>query len=115
VVPAALFSQLNAAQVAHAAPDGAARGVFNCAESLDGQVRHPVSAIFERGQLRFHVRASVRACVQINVKRVCYIHDDVMTMTGDSDIHCFVLFKFESIEIIVKIEFAAFLSNAPPR
>jgi hypothetical protein len=77
VVPAALFGQLNAAQVAHAAPDGTARVVFNCAESLGGQVRHPVSVIFERGQLRFHVRAAVRARVQINVKRVRYVsgHD----------------------------------------
>jgi hypothetical protein len=73
MVPVALFGNLNAPHVAHAAADGATRRVLNGIKSFYRQVRHAPVCIFESIQLRFHVLASVRARLQIDVERVPYV------------------------------------------
>ena len=72
MVPSALFGNLDAAHVAHAAPNRAVHQVLNGIESLDHQVWHSIAGIFELGQLRFHVHASVISRVQINIEGINY-------------------------------------------
>ena len=69
MAPVALFGDFDAAQMAHAATNGA--GVmFYGIESFGIQIAH---SAFERSQLRFHVFASVLARLQINVQCMMYV------------------------------------------